>query len=246
MLNKGNYYSEQTRNEKIEKFIHRHIISFLPWVIISIVWFFLPIFIFILDSDLLANIFNSPYRFYIIVGLAIYYLFHAASTMNAWINYYFNVSIITTQHLVDIRQSGIFNRKVSEQSLLRVQDVSSRMKGLLQTFFRYGTVLVETAGEAPNFEMKNIPQPYKIANTIIRLHEQLVEETNAQPGLAQAEGVLIKKSSPPVQEIVENQPKPAQEEVLVEDFPQPQNNSPKNSLNRSQGQLMEGQPVEFD
>jgi dephospho-CoA kinase len=50
------------------------------------------------------------------------------------------------------------------------------MEGFWQKFFRVGTVYVETAGEQPNFRMTNIKHPIEVANSIMQIHEELVEE----------------------------------------------------------------------
>lgn len=195
MLKPGSYFSEQTRDEKVVIFVRRHWLSFFNWMLIICIMFFIPPIIFYSNqSDLLTSIRSSYVSMsYIIIGISCYYLFVLALFTTAWMNYYLDVSIVTTNHLIDIRQFGLFNRKVAEQSLLRVQDVSSRMKGFLQTLARYGEVYVETAGDAPNFEMRDIPRPHRIANAIMGLHEELVKSSQYVPELAVAEGEFKKQ-----------------------------------------------------
>lgn len=192
MLKRGNYFPEQYHDEKVERFTHRHYMSFiLPWGIITLMLFIIPIPVYIYAIDLLISLFNV---YGVITVFGLYYLIILAVFMYAWFNYYLNVTIVTTSRLIDIRQDGWFNRRVAEQNLLRVQDVSSRMKGILQTLFRYGMVVVETAGDTPNFEIPNIPKPYKIANTIMELHQKGVEKGSFYEGEGEAEGVLINRN----------------------------------------------------
>lgn len=192
MLTKGHYFPEQQRDEEVIKFTRRHWMSFVwPWGIILFIFF--ATCIVAIAVALIYNteqVLSEAYREYYIIGASVSLLVIAGLFLNAWINYYLDVTILTTNHLVDIRLEGLFNRRVSEQTLLRVQDVSSRMRGILQTFFRYGAVFVETAGEAPNFAMQNIPRPYKLANEIMRLHEELVERGEFHKSLAEADGVI--------------------------------------------------------
>lgn len=183
MLNRGSYFSGQSRDEKIVLFRKRHWITFAPWFLISL---FLLIVVpiaayrtvvpYYFDTSNLLTLFSQkPGIYWLIAVYSMYNLAVLAVFLNSWLNYYLNTTIITTKHLVDIRQDGLFNHKVSEQNLLQVQDVSSYMKGIFQTFFRYGRVMVETAGDQPNFIIPNVPAPYKIANTIMKLHHNLVE-----------------------------------------------------------------------
>jgi uncharacterized membrane protein YdbT with pleckstrin-like domain len=187
VLDRGNYFSGQSRDEKIVLFVRRHWMAFAPWALITFILLIIPI---IAYFYIYSTVFGLVGIYWIIVIYSIYYLSVLAIFLNSWLNYYLNTTIVTTDHLVDIRQNGLFNRQVAEQSLLRVQDVSSRMKGILQTFFRYGRVFVETAGDTPNFELNNVPRPYKVANTIIGLHQDLIKNGSHQRQAAEAEGEL--------------------------------------------------------
>lgn len=190
MLSKGHYFPNQGKEEQIVLFIKRHWLSFMPWMIFIGLMMTTPIVMFFALRDVIIQSFDGPDRIYLIIGFSSYLLIAFAVFLTAWISYYLNVAIITPEHLVDIRQSGLFNRKVSEQSLLRVQDVSAHMSGFFQTIFNYGTVNVETAGEAPNFTMPSIPNPSHVTNTILKLHEELVKRSGYdQQDLAEGIGL---------------------------------------------------------
>jgi len=191
MLQKGNYFKEQVREDQVVLFIRRHWLSFLFWIIALAIMILTPIILRFSLNEIYVNLSQNTKAYFIVI-ISAYILITLAIFLTAWIGYYLNVVVITPEHLVDIRQSGLFNRRVSEQSLLRVQDVSAHMKGFLQTFFRYGTVLVETAGEAPNFEMPYISQPNRVANTILKLHEEMVKRAGfSKKDLA--EGIGLEK-----------------------------------------------------
>lgn len=203
MLKHGNYFSEQAREEKVVLFLRRHWFSFCYWIIIILILFLGPLLLYLFLGNVFSNLISLQMgSAYLIVGLACYYLFILALFLTAWMNYYLNVIIITKARLVDIKQIGLFNRKVSEQSLLRVQDVSSRMTGFFQTLLLFGTVYVETAGESPNFTMPNVPKPYKVSNTIMKLHEDLIRLGADRLGMAEGEGVIkVGKITKPEQQI---------------------------------------------
>jgi|GEM_PF-200468 len=190
MLRPGHYFPGQDMNEEIVLFLRRHWFSFLGWIIIMFVMIIVPIVIYLTYGINGASLSQSDptYRYYLILGAGAYYLLVLAISLTAWINYYLNVVIITDRRLVDVSQKGLFNRKISEQSLLRVQDVSARIIGLFQTFLNYGAIFVETAGDVPNFEMPSIPNPSKVANTILKLHENLVNLGDYETRLGEAEG----------------------------------------------------------
>lgn len=262
MLKRGNYFPEQYRDEKVERFTHRHYMSFiLPWGVITLMLFIvIPILVRIYAWDLLINLLSV---YGAITASGLYLLTILAVFMYAWFNYYLNITIVTTSRLIDIRQDGWFNRRVAEQNLLRVQDVSSRMKGILQTFFLYGMVVVETAGDTPNFEIPNIPKPYKIANTIMELHQKGVEKGSFYEGEGEAEGVLINRN---IHKIKEKNPatlspkstsefdqtselplETIDEEIITRNNSTSQNSTEKNHIesDKFEGSLEEGKIIKF-
>lgn len=165
----------QLEDEKTLIFIRRHWISFLLWIVILIVMSVLPL-LFLIGAFYFDRIGDIHGETLVISSatVAMYLMFINALFLTAWIEHYLDVSIITTDRLLNIQQVGLFNRRVSELSMLRVQDVSAQMRGYLQTFFQFGTVVVETAGEAPNFVMHNVPRPHVVANTILAIHDRLI------------------------------------------------------------------------
>ena len=103
------------------------------------------------------------------LGLSLYYIGVWSFFWSAWVDYYLDVVLITNERIVSLRQNGLFNRSISELRLVRVQDVSAQVKGFLATVLHFGDVTVQTAGEQINFSFKSIPQPYQVAERILRL-----------------------------------------------------------------------------
>jgi uncharacterized membrane protein YdbT with pleckstrin-like domain len=85
-----------------------------------------------------------------------------------WIDYYYDLWIITDKRLMNIEQRGLFMRKTSELDYAKVQDVSVDIKGFLATVLNYGDVLVQTAGEQPNFLFRTIPNPLYVKKLIMQ------------------------------------------------------------------------------
>ncbi len=149
----------------------------MGWAITVAVMALIPLTIVVFLVETVGWATLSPVaRALIIVGSSMELLMTLAIFLVAWIDFYLDSTIVTEKRLVDVHQNGLFNHRVSEQSLLKVQDVTVRIRGLWQTFFQYGTVYVETAGEAPNFEMNNLPHPHHVANTITEFHNRLLAQ----------------------------------------------------------------------
>jgi hypothetical protein len=90
--------------------------------------------------------------------------------------------LITDRSLVQIMQRSLFNKKVSRLSISNVEDVSEEQRGILATFFNYGTLMVQTAGAEENFIFTLCPSPSLIADRIIEARQayarRLEEENN--------------------------------------------------------------------
>lgn len=171
----------QYEGEEILIFIRRHWMAFVGWIALIVIMLSIPLIVLIaILSSQGTDFFRGTNLIYIALGTSVYLLVTNAVFLTAWIEHYLDVAIITPERLIHISQVGLFNRHVAELSLLRVQDVSASVKGYFQSVFHYGKVVVESAGDTPNFVMPFAPKPQLIANTILTLHDRLV--SNRQVG----------------------------------------------------------------
>ena len=93
-----------------------------------------------------------------------------------WTDYYLDVLIVTDKRVIDIEQKGFFNRDVATLGLDKVQDIRVRVGGIMATFFDFGELTIQTAGESKEFVMQYVPGPNKVKAIIYDLHSKL---TNA-------------------------------------------------------------------
>lgn len=98
-----------------------------------------------------------------------------------FLDYYLDVWMLTNERVVEIEQTSLFGREINELHLHNIQDVSSRVRGFLETFLDYGTILVQTAGEVELFEFKYMPHPYEVEKTVLQL-KRLEAERYHTPG----------------------------------------------------------------
>lgn len=82
-----------------------------------------------------------------------------------WV-WYWNSFIVTTDRIVDVDQRGFFSRTVSEAAFDKVQDVSYAIKGLWGTLLRFGTIEIQTAGNATNLELQHVHDPKDLHHAI--------------------------------------------------------------------------------
>jgi len=175
----GYSFKEIKYQEDINKVIHRH------WFDILQQFFVLGIFIIVLTggffiSPVVASFFDNQdsQRLFLFVEntLLIFSVIYAAFI---WIDYYFDVWVITNRRIVNIEQKGLFVRHVSELTIERVQDVTVEVKGFIPTMLNFGDVYVQTAAEKERFVFRMVPNPYGIKDLIMNLQKEVErEETN--------------------------------------------------------------------
>lgn len=83
-----------------------------------------------------------------------------------WTNLYLDILVITNKHIIDIEQIGLWNREISTLDLDKVQDISSRSDGIIESLLSFGDLDIQTAGSNTNFIVKGIEQPDKIRQMI--------------------------------------------------------------------------------
>jgi hypothetical protein len=83
-----------------------------------------------------------------------------------WIGWFYSVYIVTDERIVEIRQKGFFDRKVTEFGLDKVQNVNYHISGFQGALFQFGDITAQTY--VGDLVMQHIHKP-------VRIHEQIVE-----------------------------------------------------------------------
>jgi len=165
-------------NEQIVYEIRRHPAGLIPiiavGIIVAIAMVVLMIALTLGQNELTAFI-PLPLIYGVlsaVIVLAAIITFIVVGVYNA------NVLVITNENLIQVRQFSLFSRQTSQLNLANIHDVSADQEGILAYTFGFGTLTVETAGEAANFIFKTAKDPNTAARMIIEAHEQYIK-TNA-------------------------------------------------------------------
>jgi len=100
-----------------------------------------------------------------------------ATFINVYL-YQLNRLIVTTEKVAQITYRTIFDRKVVQLSIERVQDVTVSQVGIFPRIFHYGTVYIETAGDQEECIFTFAPDPYELSREIMNIHEAAVLNKN--------------------------------------------------------------------
>jgi len=170
------HFRGQHEHENVLRVIHRHWFNiFVHFLIILVAFGFLVISLFAIPLLFPAILTADNARFFLFAENT-FFIFIWLFSFLLWIDYYFDVWIITNERIVNIEQKGLFARHMSELNFGSVQDVTTVVTGILPTVLNYGDVVVQTAGEKERFVFRMIPDPYIIKDSIMKLSKNALDD----------------------------------------------------------------------
>jgi uncharacterized membrane protein YdbT with pleckstrin-like domain len=114
-----------------------------------------------------------------LVGIAvaaIYFFYY-------WIGWYYSVYIITNERIIEIRQKGLFNRRVSEFGLDKVQNINYHIQGIEAVILRFGDITVQTY--VGDLVMRSIHHPVKVHEQLVAVVRKFNAEFDRRPAASQ-------------------------------------------------------------
>jgi len=162
-------------NERIVFFLHRHWFIFFKKVLSYLILGSLPFLVYFILKIYFPSILADKIIYSLLVLLvSLYLIFIWISLFHAWIDYYFDLWVVTNKQIIDIQQAGLFNRTLSKQPLNRVQDITAESKGFFPTILRFGNVYIQTAGAKERFVFRDIKNPYEVGQKINKLVKEIL------------------------------------------------------------------------
>ncbi len=165
-------FESQLDNEKIYLVIREHPILFYIRLGIAGLLFIAGILAHMYIPALVSTALSESALLVLSLLFYTYYLVILLGLLLVVKFYYLSLQIITDMRMVDVDQSGIFKRKVTEIQIENVEEVTSSAHGLLPTVFNFGNVLVQTSSAQNEFEFENVSHPEQIKKLILDLYEQ--------------------------------------------------------------------------
>ena len=161
----GVTFANQKSHEEIVLFLRAHLITNFLWIAITIFLLFIPLL-----GSVVVNFIPSPFSFvsgkFLLIFLIFYYLIVFSYAFLNFLNWFYNITLITNLGVVDIDYSGLLYHDVAFTNFNLVEDVNYTKVGFFRSLFNYGDVFVQTAGGRENLEALGVPNPAKAAHTI--------------------------------------------------------------------------------
>lgn len=161
-------FSQKDSKEKIVLFLRKHPITNVGWIVLAVVMFLCPL---VLEYFPILSFLPESYR---TVAVLLWYAVSSAFTLEKFLDWFFNVCIITDERMFDVDFVNLIYREINEANLDQIQDVTVKMGGVIRTIFDYGDVYVQTAGEIPRIEFEAVPHPDRVAKILrgLRVEEE--------------------------------------------------------------------------
>lgn len=161
------HFQTQKPHEKIILFLRSHFVTNISWLIFTAILICLPLVITLLLPLFKIDFFFSPSATrFTAVYVLFYYLMVSSYIFISFLHWFYNVFIVTSERVVDIDYSDIVVHNIAVASLSHVQDVNYTQSGFISTFFNYGDIFVQTAGDERNFEAYSVPKPREATHII--------------------------------------------------------------------------------
>lgn len=171
----GIRFETQEPGETIVLFLRKHWITNLPWVLIAAIIIIVPIFLFPAFIISGVNITLVPKNFITLLIFSWYLMVFSYLLVN-FLLWYFTVSVVTQERIIDIDFVNLLNKKLAETRIARVEDVTMRTGGFIRSFFDYGDVFVQTAAKDAVFQFDAVPRPAQVVRVINQLMGKEEEE----------------------------------------------------------------------
>ncbi|OGG56172.1 hypothetical protein A3D71_01910 [Candidatus Kaiserbacteria bacterium RIFCSPHIGHO2_02_FULL_55_20] len=177
---------ENPENERMLLVVHKHPASFLSEAVLTIVPGGIILSILILFRGLPLTAADASVH--AIVTLLVPACFLILWTLLAvqWTNYYLDMLIVSDRHIYYMTQANFAQRSVEQWNIPDVSHVSVYFGNIIESFFNYGTLEIESRDGGAPTKVGGIPDPEYVAAVILKQDDrygQLKETAQKQQEL---------------------------------------------------------------
>ncbi len=162
----GVHFAGEHEEENIILLLRAHLITNVPWIIISFILALIPtvVFPFLFATGFIPTKVGTDIVVAIFwyLGVFTYAFLHA-------LYWYFNVGIVTNERIIDVDWNSLTYHDVATALISHIEDVKENQVGVLSGIFDFGNVFVQTAGNEINVEFLQVPHPQLVVRKIQEL-----------------------------------------------------------------------------
>jgi Bacterial PH domain len=160
--------TELHQGEEVKLILKRHWIVYVRTFVFFLILLASTAMLFFAKS--LVSLMLSPAIFWAILylNIAVMLCFIYAD----WLGNELDFFILTNRRIIGIDQIWFLSRSILECPLDKAQEVKWASRGIFANIFNYGSVVISTASEAAQFELKVVPEPHEQARRILNVIQE--------------------------------------------------------------------------
>jgi hypothetical protein len=161
------FFEAQHTEEKVLLLLRQHPVTQVKWILVTLILIFVPVLF-----SYVPLLSFLPVRFHLVALLG-WYMLVAGFALEAFLDWFFNVYIITDERVIDVDFYSLLFKNISYAKIDKIEDITTVTSGTLGAVFDFGTVKIQTAAATAELEFEHVPHPSKVTAF---LNELLVEE----------------------------------------------------------------------
>ncbi len=163
-------FESQEEDEKIILIVRQHPIVNVPWILATVILLLLPSI-----WDYLPWAGMMPGRF-VTMTIVLWYLLVTAFVFEKFLDWYFNVYIVTDERVVDIDFFGLIYKNMTVIKLDSIQEINYTQAGGIAAIFNYGDVFIQTAAERRQLDFLRVANPNMVVDILYKLLQEEEQE----------------------------------------------------------------------
>lgn len=154
--------------ERILDIAHRHVLV-LKLKSAKVVFFGIavPVFLYLLFPKLLI-----VFIFWVFIGV-LGFIYH-------FIDWYFDVWLMTTHGVIDIDRNGFFDRSSTRIDYHMIEGISYTVKGVIPTIFNYGKITIDKIGSKTSVVLEDAANPRNVERIVSKYQERFVNDKSTR------------------------------------------------------------------
>lgn len=149
--------------ETIQEVAHRHILVFkIAAAKASFFGIMLPLF--------LWYVFPQVPPLFPVLWL----IFGVGSLGYHFIDWYFDVWLLTNMGVIDIERNGLFDVNSTRIDYHMIEGISYQISGIIRTIFSYGDITIDKLGNKTSVILRDAASPKKLERTVLKFQDKYV------------------------------------------------------------------------
>jgi signal transduction histidine kinase len=158
-------------DEEVLLVVHKHWVGFIPDALFAVLPGLILFIFWRLPEESVGSILHTMFTLFLPLGAMIVWILLAM----LWTNYFLDMLILTDRRIFYTSQINLSNRTIEEWDIQDIQHVNVEMGNVLESFFNYGTLGLETKGTGEVILLDDIPNPEYVSAIILKQDDRFGE-----------------------------------------------------------------------